>query len=139
MAVRHLEGAPNHATFGASHAADEHAGVVLDVLRNKHARFRGAVGVRAGHGLSKARGARVAKLLDGAPCAEAGVAGFALSTTGVVPCVLVEWHSVREVGTTHDIATATAVVLAEVPCEICLADSTCFGRLIGLEENDVSV
>jgi hypothetical protein len=35
---------------------------------------------------------------------------------------------------THDIATATAVVLAEVPCEVGLAESACIGRLIRLEK-----
>jgi hypothetical protein len=32
----------------------------------------------------------------------------------------------------NDIATATAVVFAEVPCEVGLADGTGFGRLIRL-------
>jgi hypothetical protein len=71
----------------------------------------------------------VAKLLDGAPCAEAGVAGFALGAIGVVT---------GEVRSTNNVATATAVMLAEVPCEVSLAESACVGRLIGLE-SDVSV
>ena len=49
-----LESAPDHATLRTSHAANEHAGVVLDVLRDEHARLRGATGVRAGHGVGKA-------------------------------------------------------------------------------------
>ena len=75
----------------------------------------------------------MAKLLDGAPCAEAGVAGFALGAVGVVAGVLVERHGLGEVRSAHDIATATAVVLAEVPCEVGLADSACIGRLVRLE------
>lgn len=43
MALKHLEGAPNHAALGACHAADEHTGVVLDVLGNEHARLSSAV------------------------------------------------------------------------------------------------
>lgn len=43
MALKRLEGAPNHATLGACHAADEHAGVVLDVLRNEHAGLSSAI------------------------------------------------------------------------------------------------
>ena len=43
MALKHLEGAPNHATLEACHAADEHAGVVLDVLGDEHARLRSAI------------------------------------------------------------------------------------------------
>ena len=77
----------------------------------------------------------MAKLLDGAPCAEALVAGFALGAIGVVTGVLVKRHGLGEVRSTDDIATATAVVLAEVPCEVGLAESTCVGRLIGLERN----
>ena len=80
----------------------------------------------------------MAELLDGAPCAEAGVAGFALGAVGVVTGVLVERDGLGEVRSAHDIATATAVVLAEVPCEVGLADSACVGRLIGLE-TDISV
>ena len=72
--------------------------------------------MRAGHGVGEAGGARVAKLLDGAPCAEA-----------------VKRHGLGEVRSAHDIATATAVVLAEVPCEVGLADSACVGRLVRLE------
>jgi hypothetical protein len=56
----------------------------------------------------------------------------------VVTCVLVKRHGLGEVRSTDDIATATAVVLAEVPCEVGLAESACVGRLIGLE-SDVSV
>lgn len=80
----------------------------------------------------------MAKLLDGAPCAEAGVAGFALSTIGMVTGVLVKRHGLGEVRSTYDVATATAVVLAEVPCEVGLAESACIGRLVRLE-SDVSV
>jgi hypothetical protein len=79
----------------------------------------------------------VAKLLDGAPCAEAGVAGFALGAIGVVTGVLVKRHGLGEVRSTNNVATATAVMLAEVPCEVSLAESACVGRLIGLE-SDVS-
>ena len=80
----------------------------------------------------------MAKLLDGTPRAEAGVAGFALGAIGVVAGVLVERHRLGEVRSTYDIATATAVVLAEIPCEVALTDSACIGRFIGLEK-DVSV
>jgi len=80
----------------------------------------------------------MAKFLDGAPCTEAGIASFALGAVGVVTGVLVERDGLGEVGSTDDIATATAVVLAEVPCEVGLAESACVGRLIGLER-DVSV
>ena len=80
----------------------------------------------------------MAKLLNGAPCAEAFVASFALGAIGVVTGVLVERHRLGEVRSTYDIAAATAVVLAEVPCEVALANSACIGRLIGLER-DVSV
>lgn len=38
-----LEGAPDHAALRACHAADEGAGVVLDVLRYEHARLCGAI------------------------------------------------------------------------------------------------
>lgn len=79
----------------------------------------------------------MAKLLDGAPCAEAGVAGFALGAVGVVTGVLVERDGLGEVRSAHDIATATAVVLAEIPCEVGLADGTCIGRLVGLEWTSV--
>lgn len=80
----------------------------------------------------------MAKLLDGAPCAEAFVASFALGAVRVITGVLVERHRLGEVRSTYDIATATAVVLAEVPCEVALTDSACIGRLIGLER-DVSL
>jgi hypothetical protein len=76
----------------------------------------------------------VAKLLDGTPRAEASVTGLALSAVGVVTGVLVERDSICEMRSTHDIATATAVVLAEVPCEVGLAESACIGRLIRLEK-----
>jgi hypothetical protein len=49
IVLRHLKSTPNHAAFRASHAANEHARIVLDVLRNEHAGLRGAAGVRAGH------------------------------------------------------------------------------------------
>lgn len=81
----------------------------------------------------------MAKLLDGAPRTEAGVASFALGTVGVVAGVLVKGNRICEVRSTHDVAAATAVVLAEVPCEVGLAKCTCIGRLIGLKEDDVSV
>ena len=74
----------------------------------------------------------MAELLDGAPCAEAGVASFALGAAGVVTGVLVKRHGLGEVRSAHDIATAAAVVLAEVPCEVRLADGACVGRLVGL-------
>lgn len=77
----------------------------------------------------------MAKLLDSAPCAEAFVASFALGAIGVVTGVLVERHRLGEVRSAYDIATATAVVLAEVPCEVALADSTCIGRLVRLERH----
>ena len=80
----------------------------------------------------------MAEFLDGAPCGEARVARLALNTVRVVASVLVEWHRTGKVVGANDIATATAVVFAEVPCEVCLADGTCFGRLIGLEEESVS-
>ena len=76
----------------------------------------------------------MAKLLDGAPCAEAGVAGFALGAVGVVAGILVERHGLGEVRSAHDVATATAVVLAEVPSEVGLADGACLGRLVRLRE-----
>lgn len=79
----------------------------------------------------------MAKLLDGTPCTEAGVASFALGAVGVVAGVLVERNGLGEVRSAHDIATATAVVLAEVPCEVGLADGTCIGRLVGLERTSV--
>ena len=73
------------------------------------------------------------KLLDGTPGAEAGVASLALSAVGVVTGVLVERHSVCEMRCAHDITTAAAVVLAEVPCEVGLAESACIGGLVRLE------
>ena len=54
MMTEHLESAPDHATLRTSHAANEHAGVVLDVLRDEHARLSGATGVRTSHGVGKA-------------------------------------------------------------------------------------
>ena len=138
VALKRLESTPDHAALRARHAANEHAGVVLDVLGNKHAGLRGATRVRAGHGVGEAGSTRVAKLLDGAPCAEAGVAGFALGAARVVTGVLVERDGLGEVRCTDDVATATAVVLAEVPCEVGLAESACVGRLVRLER-DVSV
>lgn len=102
------------------------------MLRDGHARLRGAGGLRADHGLGKARCARVAELLDGAPGAEARVAGFALGAVGVVTGVLVERDGAVEVRSADDIATATAVVFAEVPCEVSLADGASQCRLIGL-------
>lgn len=75
----------------------------------------------------------MAKLLDGAPGAEASIARFALGAFRVVACVLVEWHSVCEVRGADNVATAATVVFAEVPCEVGLADGTCEGGLIGLE------
>jgi len=74
----------------------------------------------------------VAEFLDGAPCGEAGVARLALDTVRVVAGVLVKRNSTGKVVGADDIATATAVVFAEVPCEVGLADGTCFGRLIRL-------
>lgn len=74
----------------------------------------------------------MAKFLDGAPCVEAGVASFALGAVGVVAGVLVKRHGLGEMRSAHDIAAATAVVLAEVPCEVGLANSACIGRLVGL-------
>lgn len=75
----------------------------------------------------------MAKFLDGAPCAEAGIASFALGAVGVVAGVLVKRDGLGEVGSTDDVATAAAVVLAEVPCEVGLAESACIGRLVRLE------
>jgi hypothetical protein len=138
MMIGHLERAPDHATLRTSHATNEHARVVLGLLRDKHARLGGAGGERTVHRASQAGGARVAKFLDGAPCGKAGVARLALDAVWVVACVLVEWHRAGKVAGANDIATATAVVFAEVPCEVGLADGTCFGRLIGLEEESVS-
>lgn len=129
---RRLEGAPDHAALGAGHAADDHAGVVLDVLGDGHAGLGSAVGERAGHGAREAGCARVAELLDRAPGAEAGVAGFALGAVGVVAGVVVERHGAGEVRGADDVAAAAAVVLAEVPCEGGLADGASVGRLIGL-------
>lgn len=129
---RQLESAPDHATFRASHAADDHARVVLDLLWNEHARLCSASGVRAGHGACKTGSARVAKLLDGAPCAEAGIAGLAIGAIRVVARVLIKRNGVGKVRATDDIAAATAVVFAEVPGEGGLAESTCLGRLIRL-------
>lgn len=74
----------------------------------------------------------MAKLLDGAPCAEAGIAGFAVGAIRVVAGVLVKRNGVGKVRATDDVAAATAVVFAEVPGESGLAESTCFGRLIRL-------
>lgn len=133
VVLQRLESAPNHAALRACHAADEHAWVVLDVLRNEHAGLRGASRVRAGHGVGKAGSTRVAKFLDGAPCTEAGIASFALGAVGVVTGVLVKRDGLGEVGSTDDIATATAVVFAEIPCEVGLAESACIGRLVRLE------
>ena len=127
-----LESAPDHATLRTSHAANEHAGVVLDLLRDEHARLGGTGGERAVHRAGQAGGARVAEFLDGAPCGEARVARLALNTVRVVASVLVEWHRTGKVVGANDIATATAVVFAEVPCEVGLADGTGFGRLIRL-------
>lgn len=76
----------------------------------------------------------MAKLLDGAPGAEASVAGFALGAFGVVACVLVEWHGVCEVRGADDVAAATTVVFTEVPCEVGLANGTSEGGLIRLED-----
>ena len=134
MIFERLEGAPNHATLGACHATDEHAWVVLHMLRNKHAGLRSASGVRAGHGVGKARSARVAKLLDGAPRTEASVASFAFDAVGVVTGVLVKRNSVCKVRCTHDVATATAVGFAEVPCEVGLAEGACISRRVRLED-----
>jgi len=89
--TEHLESAPDHATLRTGHAANERAWVVLNLLRNKHARFGGAGGERACHRASQAGGARVAQFLDGAPCGEARVAGLALNAVRVVTGVLVEW------------------------------------------------
>jgi len=41
--LKRLEGTPDHAALRACHAADEHAGVVLDVLGDEHARLRSTV------------------------------------------------------------------------------------------------
>lgn len=74
----------------------------------------------------------MAKLLYGAPGAEAGVAGFALSAFRVVTGVLVERHGVCEVRAADNVAAATAMVFTEVPCEVGLAEGTCVGGLIRL-------
>jgi len=74
----------------------------------------------------------VTQFLDSAPRSEARVAGLALRAVRVVTGVLVEWDSARKVVSANDIATATAVVFAEVPRESGLADGTGVGRLIRL-------
>jgi hypothetical protein len=74
----------------------------------------------------------VAEFLDGTPCGEAGVARLALNAVRVVAGVLVEGNGAGKVVGANDIATATAVVFAEVPSEVGLADGTSFGRLVGL-------
>jgi hypothetical protein len=74
----------------------------------------------------------VTKFLDGAPGAEAGVASLALGAVGVVTGVLVKRHSVCEMRCAYDITTAAAVMLAEVPCEVGLAESACISGLVGL-------
>lgn len=74
----------------------------------------------------------MAKFLDGTPCGEAGVARLALNAIRVVAGVLVERDGAGKMVGANDIATATAVVFAEVPCEVGLADGTGFGRLVGL-------
>lgn len=74
----------------------------------------------------------MAELLDGAPCGEARIARLALNTVRVVAGVLIEWDRTCKVVGANDIATATAVVFAEVPREVGLADGTGFGRLIRL-------
>ena len=74
----------------------------------------------------------MAEFLNSAPCGEARVARLALNAVRVVASVLVEWHRTGKVVGANDIATATAVVFAEVPCEVGLADGTGFGRLIRL-------
>lgn len=66
----------------------------------------------------------MAQLLDGAPCTEASIAGFALRTFGVVPSVLVKRNSAGKVGGAHYVATAAAVVLSEVPGEWSFAERT---------------
>jgi hypothetical protein len=133
-----LESTPDHATLRTSHAANEHAGIVLDLLRDEHARLGGAGGERAVHRASKARGTRVTEFLNGTPRGEARIARLAFDTVRVVAGVLVEWHGAGKVIGANDIATATAVVFAEVPRESTLADGTSFGRLIRLEEESVS-
>ena len=57
MMIGHLECAPDHATLGTSNAANKHVGVVLDLLRDKHARLGGSGGERAVHRASQAGGA----------------------------------------------------------------------------------
>jgi len=74
----------------------------------------------------------VTQFLDGAPCGEARVARLALNAIRVVTGVLVERDGARKVIGADDIATATAVVFAEVPREGGLADGAGFGRLIRL-------
>jgi hypothetical protein len=75
----------------------------------------------------------VAEFLDSPPGTEAGVAGFAFGAVGVVAGVLVEGDSVGEVRGADDVAAASAVVFAEVPGEVGLAECTCVGGLVGLE------
>ena len=74
----------------------------------------------------------MAEFLNSAPCGEARVARLALNAVRVVAGILVEWDRTCKVVGANDIATATAVVFAEVPCEVGLADGTGFGRLIRL-------
>lgn len=76
----------------------------------------------------------MAKFLNGAPGAEASVARLALSAFWVVTCILVKWHGVCEVRGADDVAAATTVVFTEVPCEVGLANGTCKGGLIRLED-----
>lgn len=127
-----LEGAPNHAALRTGHAANDHTRIGLGLLRDKHARLCGASGVGADHGAGKTGSARVTQLLDGTPGAEAGVACFAVGAVRVIAGVLVKRDGAREVRSTDYVAAAAAVVFAEVPSESGLAESTCFGRLIGL-------
>jgi hypothetical protein len=128
-----LECAPNHPTLRPRHTPHKHTRVVLDTLRNQHAGLRSAGRVRAGHRVREARGPRVTELLDRAPSAEAGVARFALGAVGVVAGVLVEGDGVGEVRGADDVAAASAVVFAEVPGEVCLAEGAAVGGFVGLE------
>lgn len=73
------------------------------------------------------------QLLNGAPCAEAGVTCFALGATGVVAGVLVKRDGAGEVRCADDVATAAAVVLAEVPRESSRTQRTGLGRFIRLK------
>lgn len=124
-----LESGPRCA-LRVGHAADVHARVNSEVLRNGH-RWHGSA-LRTAHRVCEATGARVAELLNRPPLARAGVACFALDAIRVIAGVLVERNSVHEVGAADDVAAAAAVVPAKVPGEGRLTDGASRSRLIRL-------